>query len=133
MRERPGLLFDDLTRSIIGAFYDAYNEMGFGLLESVYGAALDEELRRRGHHVEREFWVDVFYKGTAIARQRIDRIVDRQVVLEIKATEQLPPFAKRQLLTYLRVTRLEVGLILHFGPTPEFYRMVSSNWPRPGY
>jgi GxxExxY protein len=98
MHERPGFLYDELTRSIIGAFYAAYNEMGFGLLESVYGAALDEELRRRGHHVDREFWVDVFYKGSPIARQRIDRLVDRKVVLEIKATEQLPPFAQRQLL-----------------------------------
>ena len=132
MRDRPGLLHDDLTRSIIGGFYTSYTEMGYGLLERVYARALDEELRRRGHQVEREVWADVIYRGTPVSRQRIDRIIDRKVVLEIKATDVLPPYAKRQLLTYLRVTGLEVGLILHYGPTPEFERMVASHRPSRG-
>ncbi len=53
-------------------------------------------------------------------------LVDRRVVLEIKATEQLPRFAQRQLLNYLTVTKLELGLILHFGPEAKFHRMVST-------
>ena len=117
---------DESSRSIIGAFYAVYNELGFGLLESVYAAAMESELYCRGHVVEREAWVDVFYGGHPVARQRIDMIVDRQVVLEIKATEQLPRFAQRQLLNYLTVTNLELGLLLHFGPEPKFYRMVST-------
>ena len=84
------------------------------------------EFRSRGHLVEREVWVDVLYKGQPVARQRIDLLSDRQVVLEIKATEQLPRFARRQLLNYLTVTKLELGLILHFGPEAKFYRMVST-------
>src|SRR2546428_9571718 len=121
---------DESSHSIIGAFYAVYNELGFGLLESVYAAALESELCSRGHVVEREVWVDVFYRGRPVARQRIDMIVDRQVVLEIKATDQLPRFAQRQLLNYLTVTNLELGLVLHFGPEPKFYRMVSTKVPR---
>ncbi len=113
-----------LTRSIIGGFYCVYNEFGFGLLESVYSAALEFELRSRGHLVEREQWVDVFYRGHSIARQRLDMIVDRAVVIEIKATEKLPLFARRQLLNYLTVTNLELGLILHFGPEAKVHRLV---------
>jgi GxxExxY protein len=119
-------LYEEHTRSIIGAFYEVYNVLGYGLLESAYAAALDEELGARGHHVEREVWVEVHYKGKAVSRQRIDRIVDDRVVLEIKATEVLPRFAKRQLVSYLKVSGNEVGLILHFGPKPEFYRLVST-------
>src|SRR5690242_16562301 len=90
----------ELTRSIIGGFYEVYNELGFGLLESVYSLALDYELRARGHRVTREVWTDVLYKTIPIARQRLDMVVDNAVVIEIKATEQLPAFARRQLLNY---------------------------------
>ena len=124
---RSGLTRQELTGSIIGAFYEVYNGLGFGLLESVYAAALALELSARGHLVEREVFVDVYYKGQPIARQRIDIIVDRAVAVEIKATEVLPRFSYRQLLSYLTVTRLEIGLILHFGPRARFYRMVSTN------
>jgi GxxExxY protein len=117
----------ELAGSIIGAFFDVYNALGYGLLESVYAAGLAVELSSRGHVVEREVFVDVYYKGNAIARQRIDMIVDRVIAIEIKATDVLPRFTYRQLLAYLTVTRLEIGLILHFGPRARFYRMVSTN------
>jgi GxxExxY protein len=114
------------TRSIIGAFFDVYNELGFGLLESVYSCALEFELRARGHLVEREFWTDVFYKGHPIARQRLDMIVNRAVVVEVKATERLAPFAQRQLLNYLTATKLDLGLILHFGPEAKVHRLINT-------
>ena len=120
----------EFTRSIIGGFFEVYNELGYGLLESVYASALEYELRSRGHIVEREFWTDVFYKGQPVARQRLDMIVDGAVVIEIKATEQLPPFARRQLLTYLTVTRLELGLVLHFVPEAKVHRLVQSRVQR---
>jgi GxxExxY protein len=116
----------ELTRSIIGAFYEVYNTLGFGLLESVYALALVYELRARGHSVEREVWTDVFYKGIPIARQRLDIIVDGAIVIEIKATEQLPAFARRQLLNYLTVTRFDLGLLLHFGPEAKVHRLINT-------
>jgi GxxExxY protein len=117
----------ELTGQIIGGFYEVYNSFGFGLLEGVYAAALQRELEARGLFVDREFWIDVLYKGEPVARQRIDMIVNCSVVLEIKATEQLPPIARRQLLSYLRSRHLELGLILHFGPEPKVHRLVDTN------
>ena len=99
-------------------------ELGYGLVEPLYSKALEIELRLRGHVVEREKWFDVYYKGHRLGRQRIDMIVDHTVVVENKATERLPLYVKRQLQTYLRVSGLELGLILHFGPQPKFYRQV---------
>lgn len=127
IRRNGGLVQESLTHSIIAAFFATYNSLGEGFLESVYAGALERELLKRGHAVVREFSVEVFYEGEAIARQRLDMVVDEKVVIEIKATSALPPNASRQLLNYLRATRLEVGLLLHFGPKPRHYREYSSN------
>ena len=121
------LVHAEATHAIIGAFFEVYNELGFGLLEGAYAAALEDELQRRGHLVAREQWIDVIYKGSAIARQRVDMIVDRCVLVETKATEILPRFAQRQLLSYLTATTFEVGLLLHFGPEAKFHRVISTN------
>jgi GxxExxY protein len=120
------LLQQETTESIIGAFYDAYNALRFGFLESVYAAALDELLRERGHTVVREGMVDVYFRGKPIAKQRLDLVVDGKVIVEIKSTEILHQSAHRQLLSYLKSTELDVGLLLHFGPEPRFYRAVTS-------
>jgi GxxExxY protein len=116
-----------LTGSIIGAFYDVFNELGFGFLEAVYVAALEWELRSRGHSVGREVAVRVNYKGTDIAWQRIDILVANRVVVETKAGEHMVPTAQLQLHNYLKATGLEVGLLLHFGPKPRFWRVYSPN------
>ena len=113
-----------LTRSIIGAFYDVYNTLDFGFLEHVYKAALEKELLARGHHVEREVRVVVYYKGDPIAVQIIDMLVDGKVVVEAKSGGYFHPAWGRQLHNYLRATSLEVGLLLHFGPEAKFYRVV---------
>lgn len=81
----------------------------------------------RGHRVARELSVSVFYKGDAIATQRLDLVVDEKRVLEVKSTSELHKAAIRQLFNYLRATRLEVGLLLHFGPEPKFFGVVYSN------
>ena len=115
------------TRSIIGAFYDVYNRLGFGFLESLYATALERELRARGHVVVRELAVRVMYRGQELGTQRLDMVVDELVVVEIKSTPLLPPVARRQLHSYLCATNLEVGLLLHFGPEPKVYRALSRN------
>ena len=116
-----------LTESVIGAFYEVYNTLGFSFLEQVYMAALERELRWRGHAVAREVWVPVFYKGEEISRQRIDMVVEERVVIEAKSTQELHKSAPRQVYNYLRATRLQVGLLLHFGPEPAFYRLVHTH------
>ena len=127
IRRPDGLVEEGRTRSILGAFFDVYNTLGFGFLESVYLAALTVELRRRGHEVALEMSVGVPYKGEVIAWQRVDMLVDNAVIIEIKATPTLAPTAVRQLHNYLRATRIEVGLLLHFGTEPKFYRLYSEN------
>lgn len=113
-----------LTRSIIGAFYEVYNTLDFGFLEHIYKEALAKELRARGHIVDREVRVVVYYKGEPIAVQIIDLIVDKKVVVEVKASADVRPAWGRQLQNYLRATDLEVGLLLHFGLEAKFYRVV---------
>jgi GxxExxY protein len=113
--------------SVIGAFYEVYNTLGFGFLEHAYRQALMRELRARGHDVARESVVQVVSKGEPIATHRLDLVVDDSVVLEIKATWRLHPAFARQLYNYLRTTGLEVGLLLHFGPEPGFQRLYCAN------
>ena len=111
-----------LTHSIIGAFFEVYNALGYGFLESVYVEALIRELRRRGHRVEREALVKVWYKGEIIARQRVDLLVDDRVIVEVKAGPQLPAIASRQLCNYLKGSDKEVGLLVFFGPDATYFR-----------
>jgi GxxExxY protein len=112
-----------LVHSVIGAFYEVYNVLGFGYLEQLYVAALTRELRARGHRAECEVSVPALYKGEVIGCQRLDLLVDRSVVVETKATVALHPSATRQVYNYLCGTGLRVGLLLHFGPEPRFYRV----------
>jgi len=126
IRRAGGLLEESLTHSIIGGFFEVYSELGYGFLESVYLAALERELRSRGHSVSRELSVRVIYKGEEIAWQRLDMVVDDKVVIEVKASDQLPRTSERQLFNYLKSTKLEVGLLLLFGPKPFVKRVYSA-------
>ena len=75
--------------------------------------------------------VPVYYKGRLVARQRLDMVVDGRVIFECKATERLPACARSQLIGYLRATIFQVGVLLHFGPHPKFYRFVDTLKKRP--
>jgi GxxExxY protein len=121
------LIEGSLTESVIGAFYDVYNTLGFGFLEHVYIVALERELLARGHRVAREVCVRVQYKGQELAQQRIDMVVDERLIVEVKSTYDLHKAAPRQVFNYLRATNIEVGLLFHFGPRPSFFRLISSN------
>lgn len=124
---RDALIEGALSRSVIGAFYDVYNTLGAGFLEHLYVRALERELLKRHHTVAREVSVHVTYKGESLGLQRLDMIVDEKLVVEVKSTPQLNRNATRQLHNYLRATDLEVGLLLHFGPKPGFFRVISTN------
>jgi GxxExxY protein len=115
----------DRVRDIVAGFYKTYNVLGFGFLESVYREALAFELRNRGMRVASEVPLRVTYEGHDVGLFRADLLVDDRVVVETKATSVLGPTDKRQLLNYLRATTLDVGVLLHYGPEPKFYRIVS--------
>jgi len=114
---------EELTFSVIGAFFEVYNTLGHGFLEHLYVVALERELLAKDHHVAREVSVPVFYKGYELGRQRLDMIVDEKLVVETKSSYVLPREAKAQVYNYLKATGLEVGLLLHFGPEANFYRL----------
>lgn len=124
---RVKLIHERLTHSVIGAFFEVYYTLGFGFLEDVYIASLTRELHARGHGVGREVSVPVLYKGVEVARQRLDMIVDGKLIFETKSTRTLHEGAVRQVANYLRATSIELGLLLHFGPQPRFYRVIASN------
>lgn len=116
---------EELTRSVIGAFFEVYNALGFGFLEQIYIRSMELELLSRGHRVAREVKIHVTYKGERVGTQRLDMIVDGKLVVEVKSAFQLHPAAIRQIYSYLRGSGLEVGLLLHFGPEAKFYRQIN--------
>ncbi len=123
-----GELFEErLTHSVIGAFFEVYNTLGFGFLEHIYVMALERELIEREHRVAREVAVRVLYKGHELGEQRLDMIVDEKLVVETKSTLDLHKSTNRQVYNYLRSTNLEIGLLLHFGPEARFHRMIYRN------
>ena len=85
--------------------------------------ALERELRWRGHRVAREVWVTVMYKGEELGKQRLDTVVDDVLLVETKATYELRKDDTRQLYSYLCAMKLDVALLLHFGPEPQFFRI----------
>ena len=118
------LIEEALSKSVIGAFFEVYNTLGYSFLEHLYVKALERELMARGHSVAREVGVRVMYKGEEIGFQRLDLVVDEKLVVETKATQDLHKSASRQLFNYLHATNLEIGLLLHFGPEARFYPVI---------
>ena len=122
------LIEKELVYSIVGAAMEVYKELGFGFREHVYKLALERELIARGHRVAREVNVRIYYKGQELATDRMDMLVDEKVIVETKSTRERPKGAAEQLLSYLRSTDIEVGLLLHFGPRAlDRLRLVASN------
>ncbi|MCB9699932.1 MAG: GxxExxY protein [Alphaproteobacteria bacterium] len=105
----------DLTEIIIGAAIAVHRELGPGLLESTYEACLVHELVQRGVSVEAQKFLPVNYRGVVIdCGYRIDVLVGGKVIVELKAVEKVLPIHEAQLLTYLRLSGLNVGLLLNF-------------------
>lgn len=121
----------ELTREIIGSFYDVYNNLGYGFLEKVYENALSLELRTKGIQVEQQKPIQVVYRQQIIGEYFADLVVDSKVIVEIKAVKNLIPQHEAQLLNYLKATTYEVGLLLNFGPLAQRKRKVYSNERKP--
>ena len=120
--------FNQSTEKIIGAAIEVHRALGPGLLESTYHACLAYELRQQGIEIESEMDLPVIYKGVTIdCGYRIDLLVERTVVVELKAAESLCEDHEFQLINYLKATEVEVGLLLNFGKKPELKRKVFSN------
>ena len=106
---------DDLTGQIIGAAIEVHTALGPGLLESVYHECLDIELKHCGLSVERDRHVPLHYRGQRINSQlKLDLIVERRVIVEVKAVDRFHPIFQAQVITYLKLTGCPAGLLLNF-------------------
>lgn len=121
------MLHKELTGEILRAFYDVYNELGYGFLERVYQNALCIELKQRGFDVEAQKKISVYYKGHFVGDYFADLVVNDSVILELKACEALAEEFEFQLINYLKSTTCEVGLLLNFGKEPQFIRKIFKN------
>ena len=100
---------------VVDAAYVVHNYLGPGLLEDVYEECLARELAKRGRRVLRQVRVPLYYDGAELATPlRIDLLVDDCVIVEVKAVEKLHPIFEAQVLTYLKLTKLHLGLLLNF-------------------
>ena len=106
---------DAFTERILGAAFEVHTRLGAGLLESAYEACLAHELRKRGFNVERQKHLPVRYDEVLVdAGYRIDLLVDGQIIIEVKSVQKLAPIDLAQVLTYLKLADLHIGLLLNF-------------------
>jgi GxxExxY protein len=105
---------ESLAHATIGAALEVHKLLGPGYLESVYEEALSIEMRLRNVPFERQVPISVYYKGESIGESRLDYVVGKQLVVELKAVEQFAPIHTAQVISYLRSTNFQLGLLLNF-------------------
>ena len=128
MNQGQKLKHGDITDIILRVFYKkVYHNLGYGFLEKVYENAMAIELKQHGFSVDRQYKIDVYYQSSIVGEYYADLVVDKKVIIELKAGPRLLPQFEAQLLNYLRATEFEVGLLLNFGPKPTHIRKVFDN------
>jgi GxxExxY protein len=107
--------FNRVSRAVIGCAIEVHRFLGPGLLESAYESCLEHELIAKGHKVERQRGVPIIYRGLRLdCGYRLDLVVDDAVIVEVKSVEQLLALHSAQLISYLRLTGLPLGLLINF-------------------
>ena len=117
----------EITQKIIRVFYEVYNELGHGFLESVYEKSLQIALIATGLKALRQIEIPVSFRGQSVGEFSADLLIEDCVLVELKAVRALDSAHEAQLLNYLRATDIEVGLLLNFGLKPEFKRLIFDN------
>ena len=125
--DEHGLKHKEVTERLIGIFFNIYNELGHGFLESVYEQAFSVVLAESNIFFERQIAIPVWFRRIQIGEFRADLLVERKFLIELKTGRDIDPASEKQLLNYLRATDVEVGLLLNFGPTAQFRRYVFDN------
>lgn len=116
-----------ITGKIIKAYYNVYNQLGYGFLEKVYENSMIIELPKIGLHGRAQVPVKVYYDRKEVGVYVVDILVDNLVIIELKAAESLCEEHEAQLLNYLKATNIEYGLLLNFGKKPQFKRKIFQN------
>ena len=117
-RKKPDLApdssADKLTQKIIGCAIEVHQQLGPGLLESIYESAMAIELEVAGLRFQRQVIVPIQYRGRSIGEHRLDLIVENATVVELESVEKFNPVFEEQILTYLRLTNIKTGLVINF-------------------
>jgi len=117
----------DITDKILKGFYEVYNELGSGFLESVYEKALSIVLKNYELSVESQKPINVYFRSNVVGEFRADILVNGKIIVELKAVKAIIPEHEAQLINYLKATDIEIGLLLNFGNQPEFKRIAYDN------
>jgi GxxExxY protein len=122
------LIHKEITDKILNAFYKVvYPQLGYGFLEKVYENAMVLALQEMDMLVQQQYRIVVYFHGHVIGEYCADLLVENAVIVELKAGSKIIDEHKAQLLNYLRATPYEIGLLLNFGPKPEFIRKIFTN------
>jgi GxxExxY protein len=122
-----GLLDADLTEQVIGGYFAVYNTLKPGLLETVYRRAMITELSHRGLDAATEVPFEVRYRGQIVGDYRADLVVEGRLIVECKAVDRLLRTHEAQLINYLHIAHLPLGLLLNFGPAAAVRRLTRSS------
>lgn len=112
--EEPDPVLNGITNRIIGAAIAVHKELGPGYDEHTYENSLAIEFNARGIRFQRQVIIDIYYRGEKVGRKKLDFIVESTVVLEIKAVDELAPIFSNQVVSYLKATKLRLGLLINF-------------------
>ncbi len=118
---------EDVSRRVLRAFFDVYNELGRGFLESSYAGAFAIACEDLGLRIAREVAVPVRFRGRIAGEYRADAVVEGVLLAEFKVAKAIDSVHVAQVVNYLRATQFEVGMLLNFGPKPEFRRVILEN------
>jgi GxxExxY protein len=122
------LIHKEVTDKILHAFFKiVYPHLGYGFLEKVYENAMAIALRDLGLKVQQQVKIYVYFQGQVVGENSADLLIEDSVIVELKAVKRLIKEHEAQLLNYLRATPYEVGILLNFGPKPDFRRKVFDN------
>mgnify|MGYP006273679053 CR=1 FL=1 len=117
MKKEPGSEVDSLASRVIGAAIEVHRHLGAGFLESVYQQSLAIEMLNRGIGFEQEAPIGLTYKGHRVGEAKLDFLIDKQLIVELKAVDAIHPIYHAQVMNYLRATNLSLGLLINFNTT----------------
>lgn len=121
---------EELTKKVIGCAFKVHNSLGSGFLEKVYENALRIELSGAGLRVEQQIPIQVYYQGEVIGDFVSDLLVEKRLVVELKAIEKLTKLHEAQLVNYLTATGLDIGLLINFGKSVQIKRKYKNFKPK---
>ena len=125
---KPADELNDLSQRIIGVAIDIHKKLGPGFQEKIYEEALLTEFQKSGIGYEKQKVVRVDYNGVSLGNQRIDLLVNGEVIIEIKACKKIIPIYRNQLISYLKTADKRLGLILNFGRSKLEIKRVVHNF-----